>query len=142
MTNKRYGFFLSEEEINYLKKYKKDNKLQSQNIALAKIIEDHKEYNRVTRGKEIEALADNLSKKVIEGLRGMKLGIDNSERNTQILLEMLNGYFIKERVGEIATTTGLTTEFARKSEALEIAEVEVKKRIHRAKVMKSYEQRD
>lgn len=142
MTNKRYGFFLSEEEINYLKRYKEVNKLQSQNIALVKIIEDHKEYNRATRGKEIEALADNLCKKVIEGLRGMKLGVDNSDRNTQMILEMLNGYFIKERVGEIATTTGLSTEFARKSEALEIAEVEVKKRIHRAKVMKSYEQRD
>lgn len=137
MPLKKSGYTISDDVIEYIKKYKEKNKYSSQSKALEKIIEDHKEYNTVTRGKEIEALADNLCKKVIEGLQGMKLGVDNSDRNTQILLEMLNGYFIKERIGKIVTTTGFTTEFARKSEALEIAESEVKKRIHRAKVIKS-----
>ncbi|WWU63292.1 hypothetical protein QJR26_09635 [Clostridium baratii] len=139
MGKKRYGFFLSKEEIEYLKKYKNVYKCSSQNEALEKIIEEHKEFTRATRKQEIDELANKLSKKVVENLKGMKLGIDNTDRNTQILIEMLNGKYIKDRVGVIATTTGISSEHSRKSEALEIAEKEVKKRIHRAKVMKSYE---
>ena len=71
--------------------------------------------------------------------KGTKLGINNIDRNTQIMIEMLNGYYLKQMVGKIVTTTGETTEVARKSEALEIAEAEVKKRIHKAKIRKSYE---
>lgn len=137
MPLKKSGYTISNDAIEYIKKYKEKNKCSSQSKALEKIIEDHKHFESETRGKEIEYLAERLSKNVLNNLKGMKLGVDNAERSTQIILEMLNGYFIKERVGEIATTTGFTTEFARKSEALEIAEGEVKRRIHRAKVMKS-----
>lgn len=139
MQKKRYGFFLSEEEIDYLKEYKNIHGCSSQNEALDGIIKDHMNFTRETRKKEIDELANKVSKKVVEELKGMKLGIDNTDRNTQILIEMVNGRYIKDRVGEIPTTSGLTTKFARKSEALETAENEVKKRIHRAKVMKSYE---
>lgn len=139
MSKQRYGFFLSEKEIEYLKKYKEISNSSSQNEALKKIIEEHEQFLRETRTKEIDELSDKLCKKVVEQLRGVKLGINNADRNTQILIEMLNGRYIKDRVGNIVTTTGLTTETARKSEALETAEGEVKKRIHRAKVMKSNE---
>ncbi|WP_338631285.1 hypothetical protein [Clostridium baratii] len=139
MSKRSYGFWLGESEINYIKKYKELNKFPSQSNALEKIIEEHKEFTRATRTQEIDELANKLSKKVVENLKGMKLGIDNADRNTQILIEMLNGKYIKDRVGVIATTTGISSEHSRKSEALEIAEKEVKKRIHRAKVMKSYE---
>jgi len=139
MKKKRYGYFLSEEEINYLKTYKNIHGCSSQNEALERIIKEHKEFKQETRGKEIEELANKLSKKVVEELKGMKLGIDNADRNTQIIIEMINGKYIKDRLGEIVTTTGISTKFSKKSEALEIAENEVKKRIHRAKVMKSYE---
>lgn len=139
MNKRSYGFWLGETELDYIKKYKKINKLPSQSSALERIIKEHKEFKQETRGKEIEELANKISKKVVEELKGMKLGVDNADRNTQILIEMINGKYIKDRVGEIATTTGISTKFAKKSEALEIAENEVKKRIHRAKVMKSYE---
>lgn len=137
MSKKSYGFWIGEKELSYIKEYKEVNHLHSQSIALEKILEEHEQFFRETRRKEIDELSDKLCKKVVEQLKGVKLGINNADRNTQILIEMLNGRYIKDRVGNIVTTTGLTTETARKSEALEIAEGEVKKRIHRAKVMKS-----
>ncbi|MDU2674208.1 MAG: hypothetical protein E7C50_00320 [Clostridium sp.] len=139
MAKKKSGYTISDNAKEYIKKYKELNKLSSQSSALERIIKEHKEFKQETRGKEIEELANKLSKKVVEELKGMKLGVDNADRNTQILIEMINGKYIKDRVGDIPTTTGISTKFARKSEALEIAENEVKKRIHRAKVMKSYE---
>ncbi|MBM7835601.1 hypothetical protein [Clostridium sardiniense] len=139
MSKKSYGFWIGEKELSYIKEYKEVNHIQSQSIALEKILEEHKQFLMETRTKEIDELSDKLCKKVVEQLKGVKLGINNADRNTQILIEMLNGRYIKDRVGNIVTTTGLTTETARKSEALEIAEGEVKKRIHRAKVMKSNE---
>ncbi|WP_338631931.1 hypothetical protein [Clostridium baratii] len=138
MPLKKSGYTISNDAIEYIKKYKEKNKCSSQSKALEKIIEDHKHFESETRGKEIEYLAERLSKNVLNNLKGMKLGVDNADRNTQILIEMINGRYIKDRVGEIVTTTGVSSRFARKSEALEIAEAEVKKRIHRAKVMKSY----
>lgn len=137
MPKKKSGYTISDDVIEYIKKYKETNKCSSQSKALEKIIEEHKQFVSETRGKEIEYLAERLSKNVLKNLKGMKLGIDNADRNTQILIEMMNGRYIKDRVEKIVTTTGFTTEVARKSEALEIAEEEVKRRIHRAKVMKS-----
>lgn len=137
MPLKKSGYTISDDAIEYIKKYKEINKCSSQSKALEKIIEEHKQFVSETRGKEIEYLSERLSKNVLNNLKGMKLGVDNADRNTQILIEMMNGRYIKDRVGNIATTTGFTTEVARKSEALEIAEGEVKRRIHRAKVMKS-----
>lgn len=139
MAKKKSGYTISDKAKLYIKQYKEHSKSSSQSEALEKIIEEHEQFLRETRTKEIDELSDKLCKKVVEQLKGVKLGINNADRNTQILIEMLNGRYIKDRVGNIVTTTGLTTETARKSEALEIAEGEVKKRIHRAKVMKSNE---
>lgn len=74
MSKKRYGFFLSEEEINYLKRYKEDNKLHSQNVALAKIIKEHKEFNSGKREKEIDKISDGISKKVIKNIKELIKG--------------------------------------------------------------------
>ncbi|WP_447410367.1 hypothetical protein [Clostridium perfringens] len=139
MSKNRYGFWFDEEQINYIKDYKNENKLASQNVALEKILEEHKFLKRKSREEELEILASSLCKKIMNEFKGTKLGINNIDRNTQIMIEMLNGYYLKEMVGKIVTTTGETTEVARKSEALEIAEAEVKKRIHKAKIRKSYE---
>ncbi|MBO3322848.1 hypothetical protein JJB67_09560 [Clostridium perfringens] len=139
MSKNRYGFWFDEEQINYIKDYKNENKLASQNVALEKILEEHKFLKRKSREEELELLASSLCKKIMNEFKGTKLGINNINRNTQIMIEMLNGYYLKQMVGKIATTTGETTEVARKSEALEIAEAEVKTRIHKAKIRKSYE---
>lgn len=69
MSKKSYGFWISEKEIDYLKKYKEDNKLQSQSIALIKIIEEHKEFNSNKREKEIDKISNTISKKIIKNIK-------------------------------------------------------------------------
>lgn len=143
MSKKSYGFWVGEMQIEYINEYKKENKLPSQSLALEQILEEHKLLKRKSREEELKLLANNLCEKlmkeIINEFKGSRLGINNIDRNTQIMIEMLNGYYLKEMVGKIVTTTGETTEVARKSEALEIAEAEVKTRIHKAKIRKSYE---
>lgn len=139
MSKSRYGFWFDEKEINYIKDYKNENKLASQNVALEKILEEHKFLKRKSREEELELLASSLCKKIMKEFKGTKLGINNIDRNTQIMIEMLNGYYLKQMVGKIVTTTGETTDVARKSEALEIAETEVKRRIEKAQTRKLYE---
>ncbi|BDU81163.1 hypothetical protein SNUCP2_08310 [Clostridium perfringens A] len=139
MAKKKSGYTISDKAKDYIREFKMTNNLPSQSQALEKILEEHKFLKRKSREEELELLASSLCKKIMNEFKGTKLGINNIDRNTQIMIEMLNGYYLKQMVGKIATTTGETTEVARKSEALEIAEVEVKTRIHKAKIRKSYE---
>ncbi|EDT70301.1 hypothetical protein ACY0I0_05815 [Clostridium perfringens] len=139
MAKKKSGYTISDKAKDYIREFKMTNNLPSQSQALEQILEEHKFLKRKSREEELELLASSLCKKIMNEFKGTKLGINNIDRNTQIMIEMLNGYYLKQMVGKIATTTGETTEVARKSEALEIAEAEVKTRIHKAKIRKSYE---
>ncbi|EDT23839.1 hypothetical protein [Clostridium perfringens] len=139
MPKKKSGYTISDKAKDYIREFKMTNNLPSQSQALEQILEEHKFLKRKSREEELELLASSLCKKIMNEFKGTKLGINNIDRNTQIMIEMLNGYYLKEMVGKIVTTTGETTEVARKSEALEIAEAEVKTRIHKAKIRKSYE---
>ena len=138
MHKKKSGYTISDKAKDYIREFKMTNNLPSQSQALEQILEEHKFLKRKSRDEELELLASSLCKKIMKEFKGTKLGINNIDRNTQIMIEMLNGYYLKQMVGKIATTTGETTEVARKSEALEIAEAEVKTRIHKAKIRKSY----
>lgn len=139
MSKKSYGFWIGKTEIDYINDYKKNNSLGSQSQALEKILDEHKFLKRKSREEELEKLASSLCEKITNEFKGTKLGINNIDRNTQIMIEMLNGYYLKQMVGKIVTTTGETTDVARKSEALEIAETEVKRRIEKAQIRKLYE---
>ena len=143
MAKRKSGYTISDKAKDYIREFKMINKLPSQSQALEQILEEHKLLKRKSREEELKLLANNLCEKlmkeIINEFKGSRLGINNIDRNTQIMIEMLNGYYLKEMVGKIVTTTGETTEVARKSEALEIAEAEVKTRIHKAKIRKSYE---
>ena len=56
--------------------------------------------------------------------------MSSADRNTQIVMEMLNGFFIKNNVGFIATSDVF------KAEGLELAEEAVRKRISKSRVRK------
>lgn len=74
MKNKH--FYLNEETLNYINDLKNKYKLSSASKTLEKIIEEHKEFSNSYNQKEIE----------------------NTEINTQIIIEMLNCLFIYIKV--------------------------------------------
>ena len=71
MSKQQYYFFLSENEMDYLKEYKDIKKCSSQNKALENIIKEHEEFSIKKREKEIEVdkLADIICKNIIERVR-------------------------------------------------------------------------
>ncbi len=124
----RKHFTISEMSLNYIKEIKEHNKLTSESETLEYIIKEHKEKSETTMEMMIRIIANEVAKSMKSDYAKLIKGINQSDRNLQILLEMINGYFIKENVGEI-----LCSDFAR-SEALDIAEENIKKRISKNRV--------
>ncbi|MFR2529505.1 MAG: hypothetical protein ACLS9F_17820 [Clostridium paraputrificum] len=76
----------------------------------------------------IKIIANEVAKELKGELEKIIKGINSSDKNTQIVIEMLNGLFIKNSVGEILVSSVV------KSEGLEMAEEAVKKRISKSRV--------
>ncbi len=121
-------FYLDEDYLEYLKAIKKKENLSSISKALNNVLREHKEKSETTREMMIRIIANEVAKSMKSDYAKLIKGVNQSDRNLQILLEMINGYFIKENVGEI-----LCSDFAR-SEALGIAEENIKKRISKNRV--------
>ena len=78
----------------------------------------------------IKIIASEVAKALKSDLVKVIKGINSADRNTQIVMEMLNGLFIKNSVGEILVSNVV------KSEGLEMAEEAVRKRISKSRVRK------
>ena len=78
----------------------------------------------------IKIIASEVAKAIKGDLIKVIKGINSADRNTQIVMEMLNGLFIKSNVGYINTSDVV------KSEGLELAEESVRKRISKSRVRK------
>ena len=113
-------FYIDKYLLDYLKEVKENNNLSSMNQAINLVLKEHKEKSDTTTELMIKIIANELEK-IIKG-------INSSDKNTQIVIEMLNGLFIKKNIGYINTSDVV------KSEGLELAEEAVKKRISKSRV--------
>lgn len=137
MNKLRKGYCVSKETHEYLMKIKKENNLSSVSLALEMVVSEHEKRSRIKTEDTAKLMAKEIGKVLKDDVDKFKVSGRETDKNVQILIEMLNGYLIKEGIGDIVTTTGLTTEFAMESPALKIAKEEVKKRLHRNKIMKA-----
>lgn len=87
----RKEFLLDESTINYLQKYRDEKHLPTLAAALSGIIDDHKHKNDVSATK---ILVDSLAKQVAEELKDtltrIRLGSNNADRNSEVILLLLN----------------------------------------------------
>ena len=130
-------FTIGEDTLNYLKKVKKENNLSSVSLALEMVVTEHEKRSRIKTEDTAKLMAKEIGKVLKDDVNKFKLSAKETDKNVQILIELLNGFLIKSGTGAIVTTTGLTTDIAMESPALQIAKDEVKKRIHRNKIMKA-----
>ncbi|WP_404988791.1 hypothetical protein [Clostridium culturomicium] len=137
MSKLRKGYCVSEEIHNYLKKVKKENNLSSVSLALELVVTEHERRSRIKTEDTAKLMAREIGKVMKEDMIKFKASARETDKNVQVLIEMLNGYLIKEGTGQIVTTTGLTTEISMESLALKISKEEVKKRLHRNRIMKA-----
>ena len=126
----RKHFTISNEANEYIKKVRSERKIRSESEALEHIVKEHKEKSDTTTELMIKIIASEVARELKCDLVKIIKGINSADRNTQIVMEMLNGLFIKNSVGEILVSSVV------KSEGLEIAEEAVRKRISKSRVRK------
>lgn len=137
MSKVSRGYSVSDEVHEYLKKVKKENNLSSVSLALEVVVTEHEKRSKIKTEDTAKLMAKEIGKVLKDDVNKFKLSAKETDKNVQILIELLNGFLIKSGTGAIVTTTGLTTDIAMESPALQIAKDEVKKRIHRNKIMKA-----
>lgn len=115
----RRSFYLNEDELKYILDYKIENDKSSRNEALSCIINEHKAKSEIPMqsiyeymSKQIatelkKELNDNILKSLIETLKpqlnSLKFATNDTNKDTKILLELINGIYHKEDYGAVPT---------------------------------------
>lgn len=125
------NFSIEKNTFNYLNDIQKENaNINSMSSAIDFIAMEHKSKSDTTIEQMIKIIASEVAKELKGELTKIIKGINSADRNTQIVMEMLNGLFIKSNVGYINTSDIV------KAEGLELAEEAVRKRISKSRVRK------
>ncbi|MEK4306879.1 hypothetical protein [Oceanobacillus sp. FSL K6-0251] len=116
---------ISKESYDYMMKYAEENNIARDNRVINHIIQDHKEMNNIDsqKGDLISSISEGISKEINKEIRRIRLGTNNTDRNTQVIIELLNGLFLNDDVNDIITTDQMETQ------ALTTARDTVQKRI-------------
>lgn len=130
MGKKRRHYMLSEESIKYIDKVQKNNNLNYKSEALELIIREHMKSSDMATEYMIKLIGEKVAERIKLDLAEIKKAINSSDKNSQIILEMLNGMFFKEQYGKIVTTT------ENKAPGLVMAAEEVEKRVINKRVRK------
>lgn len=113
---KQYRFRLSEDINHYIEGYTEDNEIPrlDKSEGLARIIREHREMSK--RNWSLEyitgTVAENvtqsmqvaLQKSISKEINKVRLGTNNADKNTQILIELLQGFMQMQNMEHIMTT--------------------------------------
>lgn len=125
------NFSIEKNTFDYLNDIQSENaNINSMSSAIDFIAMEHKSKSDTTTEQMIKIIANEVAKELKGELTKIIKGINSADRNTQIVMEMLNGLFIKSNVGYINTSDIV------KAEGLELAEESVRKRISKSRVRK------
>ena len=100
MARIRKEYKMTEKNVEYIEEVKEKNNLKYSSEALDLIIREHRQNSDITT----EAMIKIIAKEVSEQIKFEMKEIKNSDRNTQILLELINGFFVISEYGRLATT--------------------------------------
>lgn len=105
MTNrKEKHYWVTEKNIEYIEEVKEKNNLKYNSEALDLIIREHRQNSDITTEAMIKLIAREVSEQIKLDFKGIKKASNDTDRNTQILLEMINGFFVISEYGRLATT--------------------------------------
>ena len=97
MARIRKEYKMTEKNVEYIEEVKEKNNLKYSSEALDLIIREHRQNSDITT----EAMIKIIAKEVAEEI---KKSSNDTDRNTQILLELINGFFVISEYGRLATT--------------------------------------
>ena len=90
--------------INDIEEVKEKNNLKYSSEALDLIIREHRQNSDITTEAMIKIIAKEVSEQIKFDMKEIKNSSNNTDRNTQILLELINGFFVISEYGRLATT--------------------------------------
>ncbi|QEL88413.1 hypothetical protein [Bacillus mycoides] len=129
MSTIRRQVTMDQETEDYIKDYMEEHGIRYTGEAMGRICKEHEaakntewSLNYVT-----EVVSKNLHDVLKSELTKIRLGANSADRNTQILIELLNGYFFLEGVDSIITTD------KQEMESVKMAKKTVEERISHAR---------
>ena len=88
---RRKEFLLDESTIAYLEKYRDEKHCQTMAAALAGIVDDHRHRNDIdTTAVVIQQMAEKVTELLSDKLTRLRLGVNNADRNSDIIVMLLN----------------------------------------------------
>ncbi len=88
---KRKEFLLNESTINILKQYQDERHLRTMTEALTEIVDEHRHRNDIdTTGIVIKEIAKQVAGELSDVLTRIRLGANNADRNSDIIIMLLN----------------------------------------------------
>ena len=131
MANReRKIYMLSKKNVDYIEELKEKRDLKYNSEALDLIIREHRTNSDITTEVMIKLIGERLAEQLKTELLGIKKASNESDKNTQIIIELLNGLFVKNGYKLLATTGDI------KCRAIDNATEFVEKRIASQRVAK------
>jgi hypothetical protein len=88
---RRKEFLLDESTIALIEKFRDERHLQTLTAALTEIVEEHAHQNDVPATQYfIEELSKQIAKQLNAALTRIRLGVNNADRNSDIIIMLLN----------------------------------------------------
>ena len=104
MARIRKEYKMTEKNLEYIEEVKEKNNLKYNSEVLDLIIREHRQNSDITTEAMIKLIAKEVSEQIKLDFKGIKKASNDTDRNTQILLEMINGFFVISEYGRLATT--------------------------------------
>ena len=127
MKRVRKDYMFSEDNLEYIEKIKEERHLKYPSEALEVIIREHREDETLSIEERAKFFAKEIALEFSKELIGIKYSSREADKNSKIILELLNGIYIKEDLGNILPAESLESD-ALKSMKKYVEEIINKKR--------------
>ena len=104
MARIRKEYKMTEKNVEYIEEVKEKNNLKYSSEALDLIIREHRQNSDITTEAMIKIIAKEVSEQIKFDMKEIKNVSNDTDRNTQILIEMINGFFVISDYRRLATT--------------------------------------
>ena len=104
MARIRKEYKMTEKNVEYIEEVKEKNNLKYSSEALDLIIREHRQNSDITTEAMIKIIAKEVADQIKGDMKEIKNVSNDTDRNTQILIEMINGFFVISVYRRLATT--------------------------------------
>lgn len=136
MPKIRKNLTIFEENFNYIEQIKNERKLSSLSEALDCIIKEHMSNELDTADIIAEKIIMKIEEKYSNVITRCRLGINGADRNSQVMLEMLNSIILNTGMEKSYNTDVIESDILRESRQVVKDRISMYKQIKDNKVSK------